>query len=103
MNKNVHMVKLINGELLIGVLTIGDDAYVLHRAYQVAIVPNPDTGQDGLAFLDFNGHFTDEKDLRIPTRSVLYSLKANNHMQQLYLERDSNIILPPNDLANLAE
>jgi hypothetical protein len=103
MNKNIHIIKLINGELLIGTLTIGDDAYVLHNSYQIAIIPNQQTGQDSMVFLDFNSHFTDDKDLRVPISNVLYSFRANANMQKAYIERESNIILPQPDLAGIAE
>ena len=86
MSKNVQLVKLVNNELLIGdVEDVESDPVVINKPFQVGVI------QDQLALIDFNSQLGRGEGLSFARANVLYVFKANEQVEELYLEKSTGI------------
>lgn len=90
MNEKVALVKLVNGELLIGVAQYGlkGDTLEITKPLQIGVV------QDQIAFIDFNGQLSDDEKIVVSKHNVLYQYTASEPVAVSYHNRTSNIQLP---------
>jgi hypothetical protein len=84
----VSLLRLINGELIVGKVTEDGDNLVIEKPYQFGLF---DQGQIGL--IDFFQLFKSDS-LTVPKSGVLYQDEVSDHVYALYTKESSGIQVP---------
>ena len=81
MSRNIGLVKLVNGEILIGDITDKEDGHIqVENSIQMVAT------QNGAGFLPFNSTIGDDSRLLIKDKNVLYTFSANEDLISSYDE-----------------
>jgi len=91
------LIKLANGELIVGEVGVGDDGgYIINAPYQLAIIPDA-KGQEQVTIINFAGQFAnvEHPTINVCKQNVLYMYEVNEAISRMYTTQRTGIELPP--------
>jgi len=85
---NLLMLRLSNGELLVGDVVEDGDNFEINKPFQFGAVSHNSAG-----LIDFFGHLSADTKLTINKEDVIYSFTPNTQIEELYIMQSTGIEL----------